>query len=287
MAEFNELIWGMPEPDAFQLGFLPYPATRFDGKDFFKDVDALIEEVPCSLEFNGKTSLVMMVTPTDLEDFARGFCITEGIVDRPEQILELDIVPTGCGVGALIMLEDGLLGRAEARKRDRAAGSSCSLCGIADMREAMRAPEAIKTDIRFKPEAIERAFRELPLLQAMGAQTGSAHAAAFANKEGKILAIAEDAGRHNAMDKLVGKLARLGIDPSSGFCALTSRASFEMVQKAATARFPMLCAISAPTGLALRIAQQSGLTLCAFARGDRFACFSHPKRIDHPIGGKP
>ena len=240
----DPLIWSMPEPDAFAMGFLPYKVARFDGSSFFEDADALIEEVPVSIEFNGKTSIVMMATPTDLDDFAMGFALTEGIVDHPSQILSLDIIPTGCGVGALIAVEETFLERAEARKRDRAAGSSCSLCGIGDMREAVRVPRTSPSSIKFEPSAIERAFRELPGKQVIAAQTGAAHAAAFADRSGLIVEICEDAGRHNAMDKLVGRLARQGIDPSGGFCVLTSRASFEMVQKAATAGFTMLCAIS-------------------------------------------
>jgi FdhD protein len=283
--DLDDLGWDMPAAKAFAQGYQAGAVMRFDGGSFFEDVDTLIEEVPVSLEFNGKAAIVMMATPTDLEDFALGFALTEGIVDVPGQVLALDIVPTRCGVGALITLEEGLWERADARKRDRAAGSSCSLCGIGDMREALRVPKVTPSPIAFTPSAIQRAFEALPSLQRIGAQTGAAHAAAFADRDGRILAVAEDAGRHNALDKLVGRLARLGLDPSTGFCALTSRASFEMVQKAAMAGFPMLCAISAPTGLAQRIAEQAGLTLCAFVRGNRFVCFAHPQRIAHPAAG--
>jgi molybdenum cofactor guanylyltransferase len=117
-------------------------------------------------------------------------------------------------------------------------------------------------------------------LQVIGQQTGAAHAAAFVSAEGTILAIAEDAGRHNALDKLVGMMAQQGLQPADGFCAITSRASFEMVQKAARVGFPMLCAISAPTALAVRLGQESGITLCAFVRDQRFTCFTHPQRIE-------
>lgn len=279
-ADRRDLASSMPHPDAFADGFLPCQATRFDGKLFYSDDDTLIEEVPVSLEIDGKVSIVMMATPTDLEDFALGFLLTEGIIDHVNQIIELDAIPTACGVGVFIRLQEGLYARVEARKRDRVVSGSCSLCGIADMREALHVPTATPSKQKFKPKAIEKAFRELPAHQTIGAQTGSAHAAAFTDTEGNILAIAEDAGRHNALDKLVGKLARLKIDASTGFCALTSRASVEMVQKAARAGFPMLCAISAPTGMAVRVAVRSGITLCAFARGNRFVCFAHPERIN-------
>ncbi len=149
------------------------------------------------------------------------------------------------------------------------------------MRAATRLPARIEAHCVFDPAAIIRAFDLLPGRQTLGALTGSAHAAALVDPTGTILAIAEDAGRHNALDKLVGKIARLGLAPDAGFVAITSRASFEMVQKAAAAGFPMLCSISAPTGLASRMAQELGLTLCSFVRNGRFACFAHPERIVH------
>jgi FdhD protein len=147
------------------------------------------------------------------------------------------------------------------------------------MQEALHAPQLVPSALRFSPSAITAAFDAIPTLQTIGANTGAAHAAAFVSPQGDIVAIAEDSGRHNALDKLVGKLAQRGLQPQSGFCAITSRASFEMVQKAARVGFPMLCAISAPTALAARLAQESGLTLCAFARGERFTCLSHGYRL--------
>lgn len=250
--------------------------------------DLLIEELPVSLEFNGdhgSSAIVMMATPRDLEAFALGFALTEGIIDHPDQMLELHAVPAECGIGVVMTLADGLWQRAQARKRDKAAASSCSLCGLADMQAALHAPHVAATALRFTPAAITAAFKTLPALQTIGQQTGAAHAAAFVDSQGNILAIAEDAGRHNALDKLVGMMAQRGLQPSDGFCAITSRASFEMVQKAARVGFPMLCAISAPTALAVRLAHESGITLCGFVRGTmadaRFTCFSHGYRILH------
>jgi FdhD protein len=184
-------------------------------------------------------------------------------------------------MAVVITLAEGLWQRAQARKRDRAAGSSCSLCGLADMQQALQAPKVLANPLRFKSAAIIAAFKSLPTLQIIGQQTGAAHAAAFVGAHGDILAIAEDAGRHNALDKLVGMMVQQGLNASDGFCAITSRASFEMVQKASRVGFPMLAAISAPTALAARLAQESGITLCAFARGERYTCFAHPYRISY------
>ncbi len=268
--------WALPPADSYATGLSRFAAVRSDASQV---QDCLIEELPVSLEFNGEAAIVMMATPLDLEAFALGFALTEGIVDHPSQVLELHAVPAECGMGVVVVLADGLWQRAQARKRDRAAGSSCSLCGLADMQQALQAPRVAPSGLRFSPAAISAAFKTLPELQSIGQQTGAAHAAAFVNPQGQILALAEDAGRHNAMDKLVGKMAQQGLNPAEGFCAITSRASFEMVQKAARVGFPMLCAISAPTALAARLANESGITLCAFVRGERFSCFAHPQRL--------
>jgi formate dehydrogenase accessory protein FdhD len=182
-------------------------------------------------------------------------------------------------MGVMVELTDAAWQRAQTRQRASAAGSSCGLCGLADMQAALHAPRVAASELRFAPSAISAAFSALPALQALGGQTGAAHAAAFANPQGKILLIAEDAGRHNALDKLVGMLAQQGLRPADGFCAITSRASFEMVQKAARVGFPLLAAISAPTALAGRLAAESGITLVAFARGERMTCFAHPQRL--------
>jgi FdhD protein len=286
VTQFNSISWALPPSEAYATGISKRETVRIDASQILPVQDALIEELPISLEFNGEAAIVMMATPTDLEAFALGFALTEGIIDHPSQMLELNGVPAECGMAVVMTLADGLWQRAQARKRDRAAGSSCSLCGLADMQEALHIPQVAASKLRFAPSAITAAFAGLPALQTIGAQTGAAHAAAFVSPQGEIVAIAEDAGRHNALDKLVGMLAQRDLQPQSGFCAITSRASFEMVQKAARVSFPMLCAISAPTALAVRLAQQSGLTLCAFARGERFTCLSHAYRVEGLVPNK-
>ena len=272
--------WSDPAPEAYAQGYAGGTAWRFDeGTAFAAHDDTLIEELPVALVYGGAAPIVMMATPLDAEDFARGFAITEGIVDLVSQIGAIEAVPAGGGLAVFVELADGLAARAARRQRAGAAGSGCGLCGVAGIADALRAPEPLPEGGVFSAAAIRRAFEALPALQTIGARTGAAHGAAFADRQGRILAFAEDAGRHNALDKLIGKMARHGLDPAEGFCAVTSRASFEMAQKAAVARLPMLCAISAPTGLAVRLAQACGLTLCAFVRGSRFACFASPQRL--------
>jgi FdhD protein len=278
----NHYRWAMPPPRAYADGVSAHRSLRSEGASHCAVDDVLIEELPISLEFNGEAAIVMMATPVDVEAFALGFALTEGIIDNPSQMLELHAVPAECGMAVVMTLAHGLWQRAQARKRDRAAGSSCSLCGLADMQQALHAPQVAPSGLRFNTAVISAAFAALPALQTIGAQTGAAHAAAFVSPQGEILAIAEDAGRHNTLDKLVGMMAQNGLHAADGFCAITSRASFEMVQKAARVGFPMLCAISAPTALAVRLANESGITLCAFVRGERLTCLSHGYRIQLP-----
>ncbi len=272
--------WSDPAPEVYAQGYAGGAAWRFDasGACAAHD-DELIEEVPVALVYGDAAPIVMMATPLDAEDFARGFAITEGLVDHAGQVGTIDAVPAGGGLAVYVELADGLAARAAGRRRAGAAGSGCGLCGVAGIAEALRAPRPLPAGGVYAAAAIRRAFEALPARQTIGARTGAAHGAAFADRQGRILAFAEDAGRHNALDKLVGRMARLGLDPAEGFCAVTSRASFELAQKTAVARVPMLCAISAPTGLAVRLAQACGLTLCAFVRGARFACFASPERL--------
>ena len=271
--------WSDPEPGVYAHGYAAADCWRFDGDVVQPQPDELIEEVPVALAYGGEAPIVMMATPLDAEDFALGFAISEGIVDRADQIIHIEAVPANGGLLVRVDLADGLQARVAARRRLGVGSGACGLCGVDQIEEALRTPPLVPAGERFAASAIREAFAQLPDLQRIGAHTGAAHGAAFADRRGRILAFAEDAGRHNALDKLIGKVARLGIDPSAGFCAVTSRASFEMAQKAAVARFAMLCAISAPTGLAVRLARACNLTLCAFVRGQRFACYATPERL--------
>lgn len=263
----------------YETGFGRSDAWRFNGHTLKAHVDELVEEVPVALVYGGRAPIITMATPLDAEDLARGFAITEQIVDLPEQVRSIDAVPAGGGLVVQVELADGLAARVDARLRAGPAPSACGLCGLGDAEHVLKTPAPLPHATLFSSAAIFRAFDALPRLQRVGQRTGGAHAAAFADANGLLLAFAEDVGRHNALDKLVGRMARLNIDPASGFCAVTSRASFEMAQKAAVARLSMLCSISAPTGLAVRLAAACNLTLCAFVRDGRFACFSAPQRL--------
>ena len=272
----------LPPLDAYASGISRHAAQRFTAGVPMAVQDALMEELPVSLEFScglGQLAIVMMAAPLDLEAFALGFALTEGIADSPAQVLAVNAVPAACGMAVVVDLTEAAWLRVQARQRSGVASGGCGLCGLTHMQDALRVPMVAPNALQFDPQFICAAFAALPSPQVLGEQTGAAHAAAFVSPQGQILLLAEDAGRHNALDKLVGMMALRGLRAADGFCAVSSRASFEMVQKSARAGFPLLAAISAPTALAVRLAQESGLMLVAFARGDRMSCFAHAARL--------
>ncbi|MCC6474697.1 MAG: formate dehydrogenase accessory sulfurtransferase FdhD [Burkholderiales bacterium] len=268
----------MPAAQAFETGDGRYGCSRFDGSGAVDSSAELIEEVPVALNYNGRPFAVMLATPTDLEDFAVGFTLTEGIAGSYADIAELDVLPSRHGVAIMIELAAGCDALA-ARHRALTGHGGCGLCGVEDLQQTLRLPDRLPDRLRVSPRAIEAAFTVLPELQSLGARTGAAHAAACAEASGRLLAIREDAGRHNALDKLIGHLARQGQATETCFLALSSRASSELVLKAAAARFELMAAISAPTGLAVRLAQAAGMTLVGFARDAQFNCYAGAQRL--------
>lgn len=241
---------------------------------------AIPEEVPVALVYDGATHAVMMATPADLEDFALGFSLTEGIVASRSEIRELEIVEQEKGIEARMWLVPAS-GRTHAERRRRIAGpTACGLCGVESIEAAVPAPRRVTSTATATPEEIHKALAALPPMQALNVATRAVHAAAFWDTgPGRIAALREDVGRHNALDKLVGAMATAGLDPSKGFVVLTSRVSVEMVQKAAVLGAGIVVAVSAPTALALRVAEEAGITLVAIARPDAFEIFTHPDRI--------
>lgn len=240
---------------------------------------ALPEEVPVALVFNGETQAVMMASPSDLEDFAVGFALGEGIVQRLDQIEALEIVEHSHGIEARMELEPGTARALTQRRRSMTGPVGCGLCGIDSLDQAVRALPRVTADLRLGRDDVANAGDTLRAHQPLHDQTHAAHAAGFLQPGKGIIAVREDVGRHNALDKLLGALAHAGIDPATGAVVLTSRVSVELIQKAALAGCPVLIAVSAPTALALRQAETAGITLAAFARGGGFDLYSHPHRI--------
>lgn len=240
----------------------------------------LAEEVPVALVYNGTSQAVMMATPADLEDFALGFSLTEGIVADAGQIESLEIVAHGAGFEARMWLAGDRAAALAARRRAMTGPVGCGLCGIDSLAEALRpVPPVADTLLTLPAEEIGTAMEALRAAQVLHDRTHAAHAAGFWVPGAGLLALREDVGRHNALDKLAGGLVGAGIDPRSGAVILTSRVSIDMVQKAAALGVPVLVAASAPTAHAVRLAGEAGLTLVTNARGEGFDIFTRPDRI--------
>ena len=237
------------------------------------------EETAVALTYNGGTYAVMMTTPQDLKDFAIGFSLNEGIISSSSDIESLDIVPFDDGVELQMWLGKPRADRLRERRRHMAGPTGCGLCGIESITEAMRPAAVIAHGGQFSPEQIMAAMRSLLPRQRLNIETRAVHAAAFWTATGGIIAVREDVGRHNALDKLSGALAGTSVVTMEGMILLTSRVSVEMVQKSAAIGAPLVVSVSAPTALAVRMADAAGITLAAIARADGFELFTHPKRI--------
>jgi FdhD protein len=237
------------------------------------------EETAVALTYDAGTYAVMMTTPQDLEDFAVGFSLSEGVISSPADIHSLDVVRLDDGIELRMWLKKPNADRQRERQRHIAGPTGCGLCGIESIAEAMRAPAVVRHGLQFSPENIMVAMQSLPLLQKLNIETRAVHAAAFWSVASGIAAVREDVGRHNALDKLSGALARASIAADEGIILLTSRVSVEMVQKAAAIGAPVVVSVSAPTALAVRMANAAGITLVAIARADGFEVFTHPSRI--------
>ncbi|MBR1155400.1 formate dehydrogenase accessory sulfurtransferase FdhD [Bradyrhizobium sp. JYMT SZCCT0428] len=244
------------------------------------------EETALALTYNGGTYAVMMGTPQDLADFAVGFSLSEGIVRSPREIESLDIVSLDDGIELRMWLAQSKADQLSERRRHIAGPTGCGLCGIDSIAEAVRPAAVVPQGRSFSPQQIMAAMQSLPPLQRINVETRAVHAAAFWTPARGNVALREDVGRHNALDKLVGALAQDGIAADEGIVLLTSRVSVEMVQKAAAMGAPLMVAVSAPTALAVRTADAAGITLAAIARSDGFEVFTHPGRISAGVAAE-
>jgi FdhD protein len=240
---------------------------------------AIPEETALALTYNGGTYAVMMGTPQNLEDFAVGFSLSEGIVQSPEEIASVGIIDLDEGVELRMWLADDKAVCLSERRRHIAGPTGCGLCGIDSIAEAVRPAAVVAKGRQFGPREIMTAMASLPPLQPINIETRAVHAAAFWTQAAGIVRLREDVGRHNALDKLAGALAQAKVNASEGMVLLTSRVSVEMVQKTASIGAGVMVAVSAPTALAVRIAEAAGITLVAVARSDGFEVFTHPDRI--------
>lgn len=248
--------------------------------------DVVIEEVPVALVYNGISHAVMMATPTDLEDFAIGFSLTEGIVRSREEIYDLSLEPGPDGTSVEMTIASERFVALKQRRRNLTGRTGCGLCGTESLAEAVRPIPRVPPHNAIHDDAIQRAVRHLNEWQPLQVETGATHAAAWCDQTGAIVQVREDIGRHNALDKLVGACVgptRPGHTSAGamaeGFVLISSRGSFEMVQKSAAVGIGCLVAVSAPTALAIRQAEKAGMTLIGFARPGRHVFYTHPDNI--------
>jgi FdhD protein len=263
---------------------LPEPVTRITrtiwrASGSAEGERAIPEETAIAFTYNTASYAVMMATPKDLQDFAVGFSLTEGVVSSIEAIEGIDVVEEEMGVELRIWLKAPHAAEFLGRRRKMAGPTGCGLCGVETLIEAMRPPPEVGEGRVYTPDQIMTAVESLFPLQVLNHETRAVHAAGFWHPERGLIAVREDVGRHNALDKLAGALARDGATARSGLVVLTSRVSVEMVQKSAFIGAPVIVAVSAPTALAVRMAEACGMTLAAIARKDGFEVFTHPHRI--------
>jgi len=239
---------------------------------------SLAEEVPVALVFNGISHAVMMATPLQLEDFALGFALSEGLIDLASHMYGVEVIEQEQGIELHIDIASQCEVRLKERKRSMAGRTGCGLCGtdsLAQVKLSLPQAPAIHLDI----QAMQRAHAGLRAMQPLKLQTGATHAAAWSDAYGVIQLVREDVGRHNALDKLIGAMTKAHLDATQGFICITSRASFEMVQKTIQSGAGALTAVSAPTRLAVDIALSHNLLLAGQVRGDSFTAYSYPERF--------
>jgi FdhD protein len=244
--------------------------------------ECVAQEVGVAFELDGTPHVVMLATPADLEDFALGFCLTEGLVAEPAELLRCEIRLREKGIVLALSLAPEAAARreAEAPRRNLTGRTGCGLCGTDDLERVVRLPAHALPSTRIGVRALARGMRELEAHQALARATGGTHAAAFCALDGRLVLVREDVGRHNALDKLIGAIVRGGTLAAEGFVAVTSRASVEMVQKTAIAGIPILAAVSAPTQLAIQCARDANLLLAGFVREGRATVYAGSTRID-------
>jgi formate dehydrogenase accessory protein FdhD len=244
-----------------------------------RTTDQVAEEMPVALVYHDVPHVVMLATPADLEDYAVGFTLSEGLVARADEIRGVEVAQGEASADVKITVAWERFSQLLQRRRNLAGRTGCGLCGAETAEDAIRECAPVPAGVTITGEELHATIAQLPARQVINARTGSVHAAAWVVPGRGIRVVREDVGRHNALDKTIGALTRAGADFSAGYMVITSRASYEMVQKAATVGISLLVALSAPTAFAVRLAQRSGLTLVAFARPDRHVVYAHPQRL--------
>ena len=265
--------------DESHAGFVRRPIRRWRNGEVAEQTDAIAEEVPVALVYNDRPHVVMMATPRDLDDFALGFSLSEAIIGEAGELSSIETQTLIEGIEVRLRIPDSRAQALEARHRNLTGRTSCGLCGAQALEDAVRQPPHVGAGPSIDADVLHRALAQMHDRQPLNVATGATHAAAWANLNGDIVLLREDVGRHNALDKLIGAMAKRNERVDDGFLVVTSRASYEMVQKSATAGIALLAAISAPTALAIHLAEETGMTLIGFARPEGHVVYANPERI--------
>lgn len=255
--------------------------------DVIEGLDQVATELPVALVFNGISHVVMMATPKELEDFALGFSLSEGIVSAPQQVLDIEQRSVSEGIELAITITGEAFAQLKNKRRNLTGRTGCGLCGAESLQQAKPVLEPVTSDIKISHQALQVAINNLQqhqhLHQYLQQQTGAVHAAIWCDTEGQLVLAREDVGRHNALDKLLGAMAKQNLNANLGFILVTSRASYEMVVKAARANVGILAAVSAPTSLAITLAEQSQIGLVGFSRPQRHVIYAEQHRFTEEI----
>jgi len=261
-----------------------HTVERWQGEAKVNQQDHVVEEVPIALVYNGQPHVVMLATPLDLEDFALGFSLTEGIVQTWSEVRSVRVHHRAEGIEVRMRIPEERFCGLSGKERNLTGRTGCGLCGSATLRQAIRHPAPVGKGVKVLASDLCKALQEIGVGQGLNRLTGAVHAAAWVVPGKGVQKVREDVGRHNALDKLIGVLSKTRADRDEGFVLVTSRASYEMVQKCTTVGISFMAAISAPTGLAIRLAEETGLTLVGFARGENHVVYANPHRLIHSIG---
>jgi FdhD protein len=269
-------------PDEADAKAAPRRVLRMRGGVLAEVDDLVVEETPVALVYNGISHAVMMATPADLEEFALGFSLSEGILRHPGECYGIDVEHGQDGIAVQLEIASSAFMALKERRRTLAGRTGCGLCGVDSLDQVVRPLPPLVPPRDFHAAGVRAALDAIGAAQLLNRRTGAAHAAAWCAPDGSLRLVREDVGRHNALDKVVGAMARSGARPEDGFLLITSRVSLEMAQKAASAGVAALVGMSAPTLAAVKLADAAGMTLLAFARGADFVCYTHPQllRVD-------
>ncbi|KVM83958.1 formate dehydrogenase accessory sulfurtransferase FdhD [Burkholderia stagnalis] len=265
-------------------GSVARDVTRHRRGELARVADRVVEERPVALVFNDISHAVMMATPIDLDVFGLGFALSEGIVERASDVFDIESECTAASAVVRLTVSQRAFMALKERRRALAGRTGCGVCGIESIAQLDLHPPRIRhagAAAGIGTDALERAARALPAHQVLMRDTGGIHAAAWCSRDGEVVDVFEDVGRHNALDKLIGRLAQRRADTRDGFVFLSSRASYELVRKAARLDIPMVATISAPTSLAIDVAHEAGIRLLGFCRGDGFVEYAAP--ADAPV----